>query len=192
MNFSFIWHYISTHPDLLTQNVKIYDDSNMNHCKIPFTYKNKKVILSPDILIYIPDIDNTHLRKAVIVENDTGRETYSTIHQKISEYGALIQYGREENYLSSVDIYFVFHSVKRTQQLLFSQKGIIPCFDDYNRTEKAKEVSIDIVLSAFSTSSSSIFYSPLNIHNKPQIYEFKVYPLPELLLKARPEWKHYL
>src|SRR5258708_8949439 len=86
-NFVFVWDWISKNTSLLNKNIQIYDDSNLNNCFVSFSHDNKKVVISPDILVFQPDTKNSSFRKATFVENDAGGETYKRLYEKFVEYG---------------------------------------------------------------------------------------------------------
>ncbi len=58
-NFVFVWDWIGKNASLLNKNIQIYDDSNLNNCFVSFPHDNKKIVISPDILIFQPDATNT-------------------------------------------------------------------------------------------------------------------------------------
>jgi hypothetical protein len=184
MNFAFIWNWIKQNPDLLAKNIQIFEDSDLNNCRFKFAFGGKDLVISPDVLIYLPDEANTAFKKAIFIENDTGGETYSKVYQKLIEYSLLVSRGLKQNLISSAEIYFIFHSQKRVEKLL-SDKGLVSLFNYYNSSPKAKDVSVDIILKAFDGQNLPLYFSVLNQGIAPQPVIFK-----DLLLQRRPEWKH--
>src|SRR5579859_2197194 len=57
-NFVFVWDWIMKNNSLLNKNIQIYDDSNLNNCFVSFSFESKKVVISPDILVFQPDTTN--------------------------------------------------------------------------------------------------------------------------------------
>ncbi len=184
MNFAFIWNWIKQNPELLAKNIQIFEDSDLNNCRFKFAFGGKDLVISPDVLIYLPDEINTAFKKAIFIENDTGGETYSKVYQKLTEYSLLVSRGLKQNLISSAEVYFIFHSQKRVEKLL-SDKGLVSLFNYYNSSPKAKDVSVDIILKAFDGQNLPLYFSVLNQEFAPQPVVFK-----DLILQRRPEWKH--
>lgn len=183
MNFVFIWNWVKNHPEMFKQGIGIYEDSNLNNCKVKFSFAGKDVVISPDILIYLRDEKNQAFRKAIFVENDTGGETYSQIYQKFVEYAALAEKGLNHNLISQAQIYFVFRSEKRLQQLV-SPNGLVKLFSYYNNSRKLKNVGIELILKAFDGQTL-----PLNLSIFQQFDQGQDLNLKDLILERRPEWK---
>jgi len=189
-NFVFVWEFITKNPKMMNKYIQIYDDSNMNQCFVSFSHCGRKVLISPDILIFQPNEENPSFREAIFVENDGGGETYRRLFEKFVEYGLLLESGIKQNGIAKATIYFVFNSQKRAEQVLLSKKSIVQFFDHTNTTKKVKRVPIDTLLSAYS--NHSIYVSTYNKHNLPTPLSFSEYPLVTLLLERRPEWKIYM
>src|SRR5258708_17117610 len=97
LNFAFLWHYHRRYPSHFESDIHIYELSHINNCKVLFSYRGKDVLISPDAIIYLPDSKKSDYRKAVFVENDTWRETYKSIYQKVVEYLTLAEAGLKRN-----------------------------------------------------------------------------------------------
>lgn len=192
MNFMFIWHYILTNPKQITADTKIYEDSNMNQCKIPTYYGGRDVVVAPDTVILLPDPTSSIFQKALFVENDTGRETYKQIYHKLVEYAVLAESGLAKNKLNEFTLYFIVPTKKRLQQLFYNPAGIISFFASYNNTRQVKDIRARTIVSSFSNPKITIYVSAFNPDNPKNPYVFEKYPLVELLLKEKPEWKVYL
>ena len=188
-NFVFVWDWISKNASLLNKNIQIYDDSNLNNCFVSFSHDNKKVVISPDILVFQPDTKNSSFRKATFVENDAGGETYKRLYEKFVEYGLLLESGLQQNAISEGSIFFIFHSQTRAKQLLFGAKSILQFFDYANSTRKVKRVPIDLLLSAYT--KTKMYYAFYDKSALPTPLTFAEYPLAKLLLERRQEWKIY-
>lgn len=188
-NFVFVWDWISKNPALLNNNIQIYDDSNINKCVFSFSHESKKLVISPDILIFQPDDTNSTFRKALFVENDAGGETYRRLYEKFVEYGLLLESGVKQNAISQATIYFVFHSQTRARQLLFGEKSILQFFDYANSTKKVKRVPIDVLLRAYA--KNTVYYASYDRNSLPNPLSFSEYPIAQLLLDRRKEWGIY-
>jgi len=193
MNFAFIWDWIAKNPEKLQGDIEIYEDSNINQCKLRFLHGGKTVILSPDVLILYPDAngDNSFYKKAVIVENDTGGETYKTFFRKFVEYAMLIKQLRQSK-ISGGELLLIFHSQQRAENLLFAEEGMTQFITNYNDTPKVKDVHNYDILSAYLHSELDVKYAWFNEKNTVSPYEFKPYNFGEQLLKRYPKWKTYL
>lgn len=188
-NFVFVWDWIQKNPLLLNKNIQIYDDSNITECTVSFIYDHKRIVISPDILIFRPDTMQPSFRVASFVESDAGGETYRQIFEKIVEYGLLFVSGINQNAISHAEIFFIFHSEKRAVKLLYEKVGILQFFDFANSTRKVKRIPIDLILTAFT--KHKIFYSSYHHGDISSPLLFIEYPLKNLLLERRPEWKIY-
>ena len=190
MNFVFLWHWLGENVKLFATDIKIYEDSNLNHCKIKFAFGGKDLVISPDILIYLPDEDNKALKKAIFIENDTGGETHKKIYQKLVEYSALVNRGLRQNLISKAELYFIFHSQKRLENIL-GETGIVRLFSYYNNSEKLKNVTVDTILNAFDGKSFPFYVGVLN-QEEGNPYNFQLLDLKDHILQRRSEWKHLL
>ncbi len=191
MNFMFVWQYIVTHPEYITKAIKIYDDSNINDCKIRTFWSGKDVVVSPDLLIYTP-AESSVFQKALCIENDTGRETYRMIYQKLIEYAVLIETGMSSNKISDFTIYFIIPTKKRIQQLFYNTTGILQLFSSFNNTKQIKDVRARTIMQAFASPKVHIYISAFDQQNLSNPYTFEKYNLIELLLIEKPTWNIYL
>lgn len=189
-NFVCVWDWITKNNSLLSNNIQIYDDSNLNNCFVSFPFAGRNIVISPDILIFQPDEKNSSFRKAEFIENDAGGETYKRLFEKIVEYGLLLELGLQQNTISEASISFVFHSEMRANQLFFGNKSIVQFFDYANSTRKVKRIPIDMLLKAYT--ETSIYYAVYNKNNLQNPLSFSEYPLVKLLLERRQEWKIYI
>lgn len=187
MNFAYVWNYIKEHADSITNEIRIYDDSNLNHCKMPFSFAGKRAVLVPDILIH-----NTQgsASRVIFIENDTGREEYLKIFKKLVEYAAFAQNAKAENAIDTIELYFILASQKRIDQMFYSPNGIIQLFDNYNHSEKIRDVPIDVILRAFQKDNVKLYLSLLNYKNTNVLYDFQQFNLTEQLLTLNPAWKY--
>ncbi len=192
MNFMYIWHYISTYPEQMTKAIKIYEDTNMNQCKVRTYFDNKTVIVSPDVIIYSPISASSIFQNALFIENDTGRETYKTIYQKLVEYAVLIEKGLASNKIEKLTIHFIIRTQKRVDQLFYGPNGIVKFFNAYNNTIQIKDVRARTIIQAFNNPKVKIFISAFDHNTLSNPYMFKEYKLVELLLKEKPTWNIYL
>jgi len=192
LNFAFLWHFHKKTPSFLTPNIRLYEDSDINNCKVLFSYKGKDVLISPDTIIYLPDTQKQDFRKAIFVENDTGRETYKTIYQKMIEYLALAEDGMDKNKLSSITLYFIFLSRRRMKRLFTDRDGFLRYFDLYNKTNRGLEVRMRFLLKTLQSGRFKIYLSTYN-HEEPQSpYSFRKYDLTKYLLEKEAAWKNFL
>jgi hypothetical protein len=194
MNSAFVWDWISKNPQLLPGDLEIYEDSNINQCKLKFIHGGRNIVLSPDVLILYPDGNkekNNFYKKAVIVENDTGGETYRTVFRKFIEYAMFIKQ-LESARISGGELLFIFHSQKRAENLLFSEEGIAQFIENYNDTPKLKDAHNYDILSAYLHSELQVKYAYFNRENIDNPYEFKPYNFAEQILLRHPKWKTYL
>ncbi len=190
MNFTFLWHWLAKNTQLFTKDIKVYEDSNLNNCKIKVTFGGKDIVIAPDILIYLPDEDNKAFKKAIFIENDTGGETHRKIYQKLVEYSVLVNRGLRQNLISQAELYFIFHSQKRLDNIL-GENGIVRLFSYYNNSEKLKSVTVDTILHAFDGKSFPFYVGVLN-QEQTDPYNFQPLNLKDHILQRRPEWKHLL
>lgn len=187
MNFAFIWNYILENASILDNEIRIYDDSNLNHCKLPFSFAGKRAVLVPDTVIHIAQGST---KRVIFVENDTGREEYLKIYKKLVEYAAFVQNAKAEHAIDSIDLYFILASDKRLEQMFYSPKGLVQHFDNYNHSDKIRDVSIDVVIRAFANENVKVFTSLFNHKNSDKLYSFRQYNLAEQLLTLNPAWKY--
>jgi len=192
LNFAFIWHYLKKLNRILFQDTQIFEDSDINKCKITFSYRGNSSLISPDVIIYTPDLVNKYYKRAIFVENDTGRETYKTIYQKVVEYLALAEEGMEKNKLSTISLYFVFLSERRLKQLFLSKNGLIRFFDLYNKTNRGLEVRMRYLLKTLASNSISIYISSFNNEKPGNPYSFRQFNLAKILLEKEISWKNFL
>lgn len=191
MNFMFVWYYIAAHPEHMTKTVRIYDDSNINACKITTFWAGKDIVVSPDVLIYTPESLLSVFQNALCIENDTGRETYRKIYQKLVEYAVLIEKGLANNKISDFTIYFIVPTKKRVQQLFYNKTGILQLFSSFNSTRQIKDVRARTIIQAFSNPKVHIYVSFFDNQNLSSPYTFEKYNLSELLLREKPIWSIY-
>lgn len=191
MNFMFVWHYIATQPEDMTKTVKIYDDSNISACKISTFWAGKDIVVSPDLIIYTPEATSSVFQRALCIENDTGRETYRMIYQKLVEYAVLIEKGLTSNKISDFTIYFIIPTKKRIQQLFYNPTGILQLFSSFNNTKQVRDVRARTIMQAFSNPKVHIYISSFDHQNLSTPYTFEKYNLSELLLREKPEWNIY-
>lgn len=192
LNFAYLWHFHRKNPSCFASGIRLYEDSDINNCKVLFSYKGKDVLISPDAIIYLPDTQKQDFRKAIFVENDTGRETYKTIYQKVIEYLALAEDGMDKNKLSHIDLCFVFLSKRRMSQLFTQKNGFLRYFDLYNKTNRGLEVRMRYLLQTLQSGKVQIYLSVYN-HEKPQNpYSFRKYDLTKYLLEKEASWKNFL
>jgi hypothetical protein len=188
MNFTYVWDFISNNSELLKQNIQIYEDGNKNQCKLVFYHGGKNVILSPDILIFIPE-KNSIYSKAIIIENDFGGETHAMLFKKLIEYSIFIKEGLKQNKLSSVEIYFILVSKERTLSL-FRHLGTIAKMADYfNSTQKVKDVDIRDILQVFQDGENKIYYSVFNRQRDTSCQNFLPYDFRKEILVHHPSWE---
>lgn len=200
MNFVFIWEWITSNPTLLTQNIKIFEDSDRNHCKLKYRYSGRDLLLYPDVLILYPDEAQKGYNKAIIVENDTRKETYKPLFQKLIDYATLIERGADHLNISEIELYFIFTSKKRIETFLFSAKGALQMLKPYNVTEKYRSgVSAQTILTAYEKPQVNVFYTPFDRKQPKNSYEFKDYnftkeiiAFDEALGEKKIGWKTYL
>lgn len=189
LNFAFIWNYHKKNSSKFKNNIHVYEDSDINNCKLPFVYKGKDVLISPDVFISLPISKNSDRRNAIFVENDTGRETYKTIYQKVIEYLALAEEGMDTLKLDSISLYFVFLSKKRIQQLFHSLKGFVRFFGQFNNTNRGIEVRMKSIVKTLGNKPITIYISYYD-YTKPQNpYRFQKYDLLPFLLKKEDSWE---
>lgn len=191
MNFMFVWHYIALHPEQITKAIKIYDDSNISACKISTFWAGKDIVVSPDLIIYTPESTSSVFQKALCVENDTGRETYRMIYQKLVEYAVLIEKGLASNKISEFTIYFIVPTKKRIQQLFYNPTGILQLFASFNNTKQVKDVRARTIIQAFLDPNVHIYLSAFDQQNLDNPYTFESYNLSQLLLREKPAWNIY-
>lgn len=193
MNFAFLWDWITKNPDKLQGDIEMYEDSNINQCKLTFIHGGKTIILSPDVLILHPDEsgNNSLKKKAVIVENDTGGETYKMVFRKFVEYAMLIKQVSNSK-ISGGELLFIFPSKERAENILFSEAGMTLFVENFNDTPKVKDVHNYDILSAYLESEIAVKYAWFNEKNIQNPYEFKPYNFGEELLNRYPKWKTYL
>lgn len=103
-NFATIWHFLADHGEKSLQGSKIYEDSNLNAAKVRFHFKNRQIVLSPDVLVFLPDKKNDVFLHAKLYENDTGGETLGVLQDKLIEYALLAKYGLQENSIRTFDL----------------------------------------------------------------------------------------
>jgi len=187
MNFVFIWHFITQHASSITNEIKIYDDTNLNHCKIPFSFAGKRAMLVPDTVILT---SSGYGKKAILVENDTGREEYQKIYKKLVEYGAFIQNAEAESAINEIELYLILHSKARMEKMFYSPTGIAQLFNYYNNSEKIKDIPVETILRGFKEGKVTFYLSVFNNTNPQCIYNFQKYNLPDEIIKIKPEWKH--
>ena len=192
LNFAFIWQYHKKHPGKFNQQIRVYEDSDINNCKVSFSYKGKDVLISPDVFIITPQKRGTTKQKAIFVENDTGRETYKTIFHKIIEYTALAEEGREKNKIATLDVYFVFLSERRLTQLFKHPTGFLRFFDQYNKTSRGVEVRMRYLLRTLTSGTLSFYLSSYDCDKPENPYAFRKYDLASLLIKKEASWKTFL
>lgn len=192
MNFMFIWHYLTMFPEDITPHTKIYEDSNMNQCKLPTYYGERNIVVSPDIMILLPDTKSTIFQKALFIENDTGRETYREIYQKLVEYAVLTETGMGKNKLSEFALYFIVPTKKRLHQLFYNPTGILSFFSSYNNTKQIKDVRIRTIMKSFSNPKVKVYVSSFDDENLSEPYKFQEYLLVDLLLMLKPEWRIFV
>lgn len=193
MNFLYIWHLISTNASLLSRDIEIYEDSNLNHCRLIFSHGGRDIVLSPDVLVFYPSPDSTNnlYRRVIMVENDTGGESYKTLFAKLVEYATLIMHLKSLK-IDGGELCFVFHSKERAEKLLFSDAGLSQFVKEYNDTVKVKGVHSYEILSAYLNSEIQVNYAILTKDNKTTPYEFKPYDFAKVLLTRYPKWEKYL
>jgi hypothetical protein len=200
MNFVFIWEWITNNSHLLNQHIKIYEDSDMNHCKLKYRYNGRDLLLYPDVLILHPDESKKGYQKAIIVENDTRTETYKPLFQKFIDYATFIERGADHLAISTIEINYIFTSKKRIETFLSSSKGALQMLRPYNATEKYRSgVSAQTILSAYNkphvTVSSSAFNrkQPQGSYNfKPYAFTQEIVAYDESLGEKKIGWKTYL
>jgi hypothetical protein len=193
MNFAFIWDWITKNPEKLQGDIEVYEDSNINQCKLTFTHGGKTIVLSPDVLILYPDekSENSLCKRVVIVENDTGGETYKMVFRKFVEYAMLITQ-LNVNKISGGELLFVFPSQNRAEQMLFGEEGMTQFVENYNNTPKVKDVHNYDILSAYIQSELEVKYAWFNEKDIQHPYQFIPYNFGEQLLQRYPKWKTYL
>src|SRR5664279_1004221 len=54
LNFAFIWNFHRKNSAKFTSHIQVYEDSDINNCKVNFSYKGKDTLISPDVIIYTP------------------------------------------------------------------------------------------------------------------------------------------
>jgi hypothetical protein len=187
MNFLFLQEWITKNHHLINQSIQMYEDSDINKCKIAFSYGNKRILLVPDVLILLPDEKNYAERKAIFVENDTGGEAHKRIYQKLIEYGLFAMYGMKQNNISKMDLYFIFQSTQRTEYLM-GEKGTLGRYvEQFNATEKLKDIHIFEIINAFTNPHIHIYYSAIQeVGNT--TYSFLPYDFKNVILTANPSW----
>lgn len=191
MNFIFVWHYLSTSSNTVNAALRIYEESDMNKCKVPVHFAGSNLIVSPDVIVYTPEQENSLLYNAIFIENDNGREQYKVLYHKIVEYALLVEKGMQHNKLSKVSLYFVFRSKRRINQLFYSQEGLTRFFSAFNNTSQVKDVRIRTILQALTNPKFTIFISYLDESTIATPYDFQEYHLAEMLLVKNPSWKIY-
>jgi len=188
MNFTYVWNFISNNPELLKQNIQIYEDGNKNQCKLVFYHGGKNVILSPDVLIFTPE-KNSIYRKAVIVENDFGGETHATLFKKLIEYSIFIKEGMKQNKIKSVEIYFILVSYERAHNLFGTQGTIAKMADYFNSSYKVKDVDVRDILQVFQNGENKIFYSVFNRRPDITCQNFLPYDFRKEIIALHPSWE---
>lgn len=189
-NFVFVWDWTSKNTSLLSRNIQIYDDSNLNHSRVIFPYNGRNVVISPDVLIFLPDTQNNSFKRAIFVENDAGGETYHRIYTKIIEYAVMVNAGLDHNSISGSELYFVFNTEIRAKQMLLGKQNILRFFDFNNSSAKTKNISIDVILRSFQ--KMPLYYAFYNKKNLINPLQFEKYDLTGLLLERHKEWEIYL
>lgn len=193
MNFAYIWHFISTNASLLSSDIEIYEDSNLNHCRLSFPHGGKEVVLSPDVLIFYSSENATNMlyRRVVMVENDTGGESYKTLFAKFVEYATLTMHLKSLK-IEGGELCFVFHSQERAEKLLFSDEGLSQFVQEYNDTPRVKGVHSYEILSAYLNSEIQVKYAVFTKEDRNTPYDFKSYDFAQVLLTRYPKWEKYL
>ena len=196
MHFSFIWEWITQHPHLLIGDLEVYEDSNVNHCQLTIRYGGKDIRISPDVLILSPHHKDTtgYYKRAVIVENDTGGETYKTLFGKFLQYAVLIN-NLQNALITAGEVYFIFHSKERAEQFFTSeQKGMMQFIKNnyYFSGGNIKDLPINELLNAYYQSPFQVYYGIFNKDDKHNPHTFTRYNLGEHILKARPELKIFI
>lgn len=190
-NFAYVWWWIDKNSSALQNDIQIYDDSNLNYCKLSFTFGGKKIVIAPDVLIYERDHSNSVFRHAHFIENDAGGETYKRLFHKLIQYALLATHGFGQNAISKADLTFVFHSEKRMQQMLFGKEGILSFFDYTNTSPRLKNIPIELIFDAFGKNKFPIFCSYYHRRTLEKPFDFQKFDLIKLLLERRPEWNIY-
>jgi hypothetical protein len=191
MNFIYIWHYISEHVQDFTSKMQVYEESDMNKCKVQVNFLRTSFVVSPDVLMYTPVKNSDFEFKALFVENDNSRETYHTIYEKIIEYLVLASNRLQKNDLTEISLYFIFRSKQRIEQLFLSENGIVRFFKPYNDTKQIKDVRIKPLIQVLANPNLHLYISYFDDKNITHPYEFQHYDLLSLLLARKPEWKIY-
>ena len=191
LNFAFMWNFHKKNRSKFTSQIQVYEDSDINNCKISFSYKGKTLLISPDVMILTP-MRGGKKKKAIFVENDTGRETYKMIYHKIIEYAALAEEGMEKNNIDMIDLYFIFLSERRLKQLFTHPKGFLRFFDLYNKTGRGVEVRMRYLLQTLKNAKLNIYLSSYNFEKQENPYVFRKYDLAALLIKKEATWNNFL
>lgn len=182
MNFVYIWNYVSRHPEHITNALRIYEDTNMKYCRVKFSYHDRYQLLVPDVMVA-----GTQSKGVVFVENDTGREEHAMIYRKVVEYAAYAK-----NADMPVRLLFVMHSPVRMRRLFFEQSGMVRFFDEYNHSEKLKQVPIEDILQSLQSEKLTIAVSWLDRQNMGNSDSFENYDLLSLLVAKKPVWRHLI
>ncbi len=191
LNFAFIWQFHKKNRSKFSSQIQVYEDSDINNCKINFSYKGKAMLISPDVMILTP-LRGADKKKAIFVENDTGRETYRMIYHKLVEYTALAEEGRQKNNIEAIELYFIFLSERRLKQLFTHPKGFLRFFELYNKTGRGLEVRMRHLLQTLKSGQLTIYLSAYNFEQQDNPYVFRKYDLAELLVKKEATWKNFL
>ncbi len=200
MNFVFIWEWIMRNPQFISKDIKIFEDSDRNNCKLKYRYNGRDLLLYPDVLILYPDESKKDYQKAIIIENDTRKETYKPLFQKLIDYATFIERGADHLNISEIELYFIFSSKKRINTFLFSSKGALQMLKPYNITEKYRSgVAAQTILTAYEKPNINVFYSPFDRKRPKNSYDFKQYnftkeiiAFDESLSTKKIGWKTYL
>ncbi|MGH7203108.1 MAG: hypothetical protein ACREHC_01550 [Candidatus Levyibacteriota bacterium] len=190
-NFVYIWWWIEKFSFALQNDIQIYDDSNLNYCKLSFTFGGKKIVISPDVLIYGKDPINGVFKQAHFVENDAGGETYKRLYHKLIEYALLATHGFGQNAISQATLTFIFHSEKRMNKMLYGKEGILNFFDYSNTSLRVKNIPIELIFEAFAHGRFSLYCSYYHKDTLETPYQFQQFDLTSQLLERRKEWNIY-
>lgn len=192
LNFAFLWHFHKENFELFSNEIQLYEDSDINHCKFTFSYRGHDVLVSPDVILYMADSKQNGLKKASFVENDTGRETYKILYQKLIEYIAFAEEGMEKQKLSEISLYFIFLSKRRMEQLFYSPNGVVRYFALYNKTSRGIEVRMRYLLQTLQSKKMQIYLSTYDTTNPGNPYQFETYDLLSYLVKKEQSWHTFL
>lgn len=195
-NFVYIWELLRKNPEKIAKSLHIYEDSNRNNCKLPFSYLSRRTTIYPDALILYINEDNNSFTDAQLVESDTGGETSTIIYKKLVSYGVFAYQGLDQLGYSNASLHFIFKSHERVKNL-FEGDLVIEKFRERNIGEKIRNVPIEILIKGYQR--MPIFYTDFHrthdnknntTFDSPLL--FKKLDIVGKLLRKETEWTEHM